>query len=217
MKTYYALAALALSLAACSPVDTAVEEAAFPVATDDALAGIEFARVPGADLTEMRGALRSAMSSMYEIAGAAESWEDAHRMAQRHIAQAETELERKAVSQTTAKLLLTGFLIPNDHEEGTSELALLYANTLVDRASPEAETVLSTLRAFGDGWSEAERRDVALGAADAAEAHVRASAACDGCEVPARMQGAVGDHVGAMDAVSVRRLEAARQLRALAR
>lgn len=204
---------LLLLFSACGQAESQQAEAVFSRNIDDALGSIEFAREPGTPLPELRGALRSAMSAMYEVAGEAESWEEAHSMAQEKINSAGPGVERAGVSQAMAKLLLTGYLVPNQSAEGASDLALAYTHLLVEHQSPEAETVLEVVESFGEKWNQAELRAVALGAAEAAEAHVEGRASCGDCGLPKEARQAMIESGQSNDVVDLRRLAAAERLR----
>ena len=208
--------ALFFSMSACGQGDSDVVEAAYPASVQQALGSIEFARVAGVPMGGKRHALREAMTAMYDIAGQAGTWQEADAMAQERIGAAEDDLVRMAVSQSTSKLMLTGFLIPNRGEPGAPESALRYARILVDEGSPEAPTVLDVVEAFGDVWRSTDTRAIALGAAEAAEAHVRLTAPCPECDAPEAARRALHESGQTADVVSLQRLDAAAKLRAVA-
>lgn len=211
-----ALVAMSAILVACEQTGPDILEASHPASVERALASIEFSREPDASMADLRQSVEVAMASMEDIAGRADDWHEAHAIAQQKIADAPSGVIRASVEQAVAKLMLVGYLVPSAPSEEASALSLQYANLLVDQRSPEAESVLETVEAFGAGWTEADRRAVALGAAEAVEAYVREGAACRDCELPAEMRRAVTERGQTTDIVSLRRLEAAEQLRALA-
>ena len=208
--------ALLLVFAACEQTDPTPQAVAVSPALDQALGNIEFSREPGYPMPVLEERVRVAVDAMYNVANHADTWEEAHDLALREIAQAEPGVIRRTVEQSVSKVLLVGYLVPNREDARTSALALDYTRRLVDRKSPEAEAMLTVVQTFGSSWDPAERRKVALGAADAVEAHVRGGTSCRDCDLPAEMRRSVVESGGTTDVVDLRRLDAARQLRALA-
>lgn len=210
------LIALVVVFAACEQAEPEVAEVTFPAAVQEALGSIEFSRRPNATMADLRAGVEAATASMEEIAVQASDWRDAHAMAQEMISEAPVGVVRGAVEQAVAKLLLAGYLVPNQTEDGASDLALEYAELLVERRSPEAETVLKTVEAFGSTWEDADRRAVALGAAEAVESHVEGGSLCRDCDLPEEARRALAESGQSSDVVSLRRLRAAERLRELA-
>lgn len=190
--------------------------ASYSPAVEKALDSIEFSRAPGYSLDVLQERVDVASDAMYDVANRAQTWEDAHALAQRHIRDAEPGVIRATVEQSMAKLLLVGYLNPNSQEPGATDLALAYSQSLVEHESPEAEAVLESVKAFGAEWRPDDLRTVALGAADAVEAHVAGGMPCQDCELPAEARRTLIETGKTGDIVTLRRLDAARELRAMA-
>ncbi len=214
-RTLLVSASLLATLSSCEQADLE-SSSSYPAAVEEALDGIEFARAPGLSLDVLQHRVTAGMDAMYEVAGTAKTWQDAHVMAQEQIRSAEPEVVRSTVEQSMAKLMLVGYLVPNRGESDASELALDYAQSLVEEGSPEVEVVLETVNAFGSEWQPAERRAVSIGAAQAVEAHIQGGTVCPDCELPAEARRILVETGKTTDVMTLRRLDAARQLRALA-
>ncbi len=111
--------------------------------------------------------------------------------------------------------MLAVYLLPNEAEEGVAERALAYADLLVERESPEVETLLETVQTFADEWSPEDLRRVALGGAEVAEAYVAGLESCADCELPPAARQALIERGETTDVKNLRRLSAAERLRAL--
>lgn len=210
------LSTFTLTLTACEEADPEPVVASYSLAVEKALDNIEFSRAPGYPLDVLQERVNVAVDAMYDVANHAETWEDAHALAQQHIRDADPGVMRATVEQSMAKLLLVGYLAPNHEDPEAAELALQYTRTLVQHGSPEAEAVLETATAFRSEWKPADLRAVAIGAADAVEAHVEGGTPCRDCELPTEARRVLVETGKTDDVISLRRLAAARELRALA-
>ena len=210
------LSIVALTLTACEEATPEPVVASYSPAVEKALDSIEYSRAPGYSLDVLMERVAVASDAMHDVANHAQTWEDAHARAQRHIRDAEPGVMRATVEQSMAKLLLVGYLTPNHEDPKAAELALRYARSLVQHGSPEAEAVLETATAFRSEWDPADLRAEAIGAADAVEAHIQGGTACRDCEVPTEARRVLVETGKTADVVTLRRLAAASELRALA-
>ena len=215
-RVLFVLASVSVSLAACEEESSGLVTQSYPAAVERALDGVEFSRAPGHPMEVLQERVNVAVDAMYDVSNNATTWQEAHALAQEHIRNAEPGVIRATVEQSMAKLMLVGYLNPNTRESGTTDLALAYSQVLVDRGSPEAEAVLETVKAFGSGWSPADLQEVALGAAAAVEAHVAGGTPCKDCDLPAEVRRTLVETGKTDDIITLRRLDAARELRALA-
>lgn len=210
------LLSLVFVLGACEQADPQPQVTARPASLDQALSSMTFARSAGSTAQENLKVARAALGATVGVADQAADWREASALAEQAVEQAESGAVRSAIEQSTAKLLLVGYLIPSADQEGTASTALDYSRTLVERQSPEADVVLASVEAFGSQWNPAEMRAVALGAADAAEAYVANTRSCPDCEIPEAGRQDLSGRGQTMDVANARRLDAARQLRAIA-
>ncbi|WP_420457467.1 hypothetical protein [Rubrivirga sp.] len=215
MKRLMLLCSL-LALVACEQTNPQPVAEVLPAASDPVLSRVDFARAPGASQEDLTASVKAALTATVNIAKKADGWQDAHDRAQEAVAAAEPGVVRSNVEQAMAKLMLTGYLVPNRSEEGVPELALEYSRALVQHESPEAETILESVGAFRTEWGPIETRSVAVRAAEAAESYVAETARCTDCDMPEAARRDLSDEGRDEDVVSARRLEAAAQLRALA-
>ena len=212
MKPLYVMA-LACALTSCQQADDLGTPQLYPEAVQSAVGSLELSRTPGLPMDTLVERVNVADDAMLDVAHRAKTWQEADHIAQRHIESARPGVVREAVEQSVAKAVLVGYLVPARGEPGASEAALRYARLLVDRRSPEAEAVLAAVQTFGAEWPAQERRAIALGAADAAVAHVTAGTTCRDCEAPADVRQALADAGRAKDVVTARRIGAAAALR----
>lgn len=214
-KPLFASLSLLTFLAGCEAADPqlSVAERSNPIA---GLTSMEFARVPDAEPSQIMAASREALLATLRVASEAQDWQDAHRKAQDAITGAEPGLNQSAVDQALSRLVLSQYLVPNKDEEGVADLALTYAKRLVEQQSPEAEALLEATGTFSSVWSAAEVRVVALGAAEAAEAHAAGATACRDCQLPESLQESLSEAGRSQEVTQTRRRRAAEQLRALA-
>lgn len=210
------VAIVSLAVSACEQAESDVTSPPYSAAVAQALEGIEFSRAPGLPMETLQRRVDVAVDAMYEVSARATTWQEAHALAQQQIRDAEPGVVRATVEQAMAKLMLVGYLAPHAQDPGTADLALSYAQSLVEQGSPEAEAVLETAEAFGPAWDAADLRAVARGAAEAVEAHVQGGSGCSSCDLPVEARRRLAETGQQTDVVSVRRLDAARQLRALA-
>lgn len=215
MKTYSTLLVFVL-LSACEQSSPQPEAPVQSAAVQVALAGMSYADKPDASKEERANAIRTALHTVVEITARADDWREAVEVADRAIRQAAPGVERSRVEQTTAKLLLQAYLVPNADQPGAAEAARVYARALIDRQSPEAEVLLVTVRAFQNSWEPAEVRTIAQEAADAAEASVRERGGCVDCEMPDPIRRDLSRRGRASDVTRAARAEAVRQLREIA-
>ena len=208
--------AFCVGLSACEQADPTPQTAAAPPELERALGSIEYSREPGYSMDLLQRRVTEAAQSMHDVAYHANTWEEADALTLREIEEAEPGVIRRTVEQAVSKVVLVGYLVPNHADARASDVALAYTRRLVTRKSPEAEAVLSAVETFGPTWEPGERRAVALGAAEAVEAHVREGTSCQDCALPAEARRALSERGQAPDVVSLRRLDAARQLRDLA-
>ena len=205
-----------IALAGCEQADPEPQSSARPLEIERALSTIEFSRAPGFPMDVLQERVDVAVDAMYYVADGATSWETANELATKAIDDAEPGVIRASVEQAVSKLLLVGYLVPNHADSGTSDLALTYAQRLVENNSPEAEALVETVETFGPEWEPAARRAVAVGAADAVEAHVRGGTSCVDCDVSAEVLQAMTERGQTVDVVAARRLASAERLRELA-
>lgn len=207
---------LVVVLCACEQADPLPPTNVVPARLDQVAVRTDFALAPDETSEARLQGAKAAFLSVLEIGREAEDWREAHALAQEAIQRAEAGIHRSNVEQATAKLLLTGYLVPNQSAEGVSQLASNYADVLVRRESPEAETVLQTLEAFGDTWSPDRVRSLAIGAAEAAEAYETITSSCQDCAMPEEAQRDQARRGRDADVAMSRRLQAAAQLRKMA-
>lgn len=210
------LLTLAFLLVACEQADPQPTPPALPAAIGQAVSRMDFARAPGESPNDLAKAAQASLAAMMRVGAESDTWQRAHSLAQEEIENAEPGIVRSNVEQAMSKLMLTGYLIPGASSDGTAEVALDYAERLVQRGSPEAQTVLDAVQTFEDKWGTDAVRAVALRAADAAESYVRASEPCEECEMPAEARRTLDEAGRSQDVVSLGRLDAAARLRALA-
>ena len=152
-----------------------------PASVSKAAGGMQFARNV-APMEERQTAARAAIQAMLAVASQADDWREADAATQRALESAESDLAREAIEQSTAKMMLTGFLVKAHDDPEAARAALRYTRRLVDLQSPEAEVVLAAVEAFKDEWSVAETEAVVEGAISALDAYVAEGGSCADCE-----------------------------------
>lgn len=216
MKIYKTILACgALFFAACEQAEPLPQSPAVPAAFEAAITGLTFARAPEASQEDKEGGILATVKAMETVFTKADGWRDAHVLAQAEIEASEQGIVRASVEQGLAKLLLTTYLIPNQEEEGASEVGLLYSRALVEHGSPETEVVLQAVEAFGSEWDRADVRTIAIGGAEAAEQYAARPAPCLDCALPDEVRNDFAGRGLSSEVANTRRLNAAERLRAV--
>lgn len=115
----------------------------------------------------------------------ASAWEEADQRIHSLLRSIETNgPAHRYIEGLASAAMLRVWLLPlqgNTVPEEAKAASARWVQVLIERDSPEAELIAEGIEFTGDYWSESQRADLALRAADAARAYVERQTVCTDC------------------------------------